>query len=55
MILLNKIKKTLILKIYITQLVYNVFFAFFNWDSLHATLNSHYKAWSYKKKEPQKD
>ena len=21
---------------------------FFNWDSLHAKLNSHYKAWSYK-------
>ena len=27
---------------------------FFNWDSLHARLNSHYKAWSYKKKK-QKD
>ena len=25
-------------------------FFFFNWDSLHARLNSHYKAWSYKKK-----
>ena len=23
---------------------------FFNWDSLHARLNSHYKVWSYKKK-----
>ena len=23
---------------------------FFNWDSLHASLNSHYKAWSYIKK-----
>ena len=23
---------------------------FFNWDSLHARLNSHYKAWSHKKK-----
>ena len=22
---------------------------FFDWDSLHARLNSHYKAWSYKK------
>ena len=22
---------------------------FFNWDSLHARLNSHYEAWSYKK------
>ena len=26
-------------------------FFFFNWNSLHATLNSHYKAWSYKKKK----
>ena len=25
-------------------------FFFFSWDSLHARLNSHYKAWSYKKK-----
>ena len=25
-------------------------FLFFNWDSLHARLNSHYKAWNYKKK-----
>ena len=24
-------------------------FFLFNWDSLHARLNSHYKAWSYKK------
>ena len=24
--------------------------SFFNWDSLYARLNSHYKAWSYKKK-----
>ena len=27
---------------------------FFNWDSLYARLNSHYKAWSYKKNK-QKD
>ena len=27
---------------------------FFNWDSLHARLNSLYKAWSYKKKEHKK-
>ena len=26
----------------------------FNWDSLHARLNSHYKAWSYKKKKHKK-
>ena len=24
-------------------------FFFFIWDSLHARLNSHYEAWSYKK------
>ena len=24
---------------------------FLNWDSLHTRLNSHYKTWSYKKKE----
>ena len=29
-------------------------FFFFNWDSLHARLNSHYEAWSYKKKKAQK-
>ena len=27
---------------------------FFNWDSLHARLNSHDKAWSYKKKKYKK-
>ena len=27
---------------------------FFNWDSLHARLNSHYKACGYKKKEYKK-
>ena len=27
---------------------------FFNWDSLHARLNSHCKAWSYKKKKHKK-
>ena len=25
-------------------------FSFFNWDSLHARLSSHYEAWSYKKR-----
>ena len=31
---------------------YCCFFCFFfiNWDSPHARLNSHYEAWSYKKK-----
>ena len=27
---------------------------FFNWDSLHVRLNSHCKAWSYKKKKHKK-
>ena len=27
------------------------FFIFFNWHSLYARLNSHYMAWSYKKKK----
>ena len=27
-----------------------VFLFFFNWDSPHARLNSHYEAWSYKKR-----
>ena len=26
----------------------------FNWDSFHARLNSHYEAWSYKKKKHKK-
>ena len=32
------------------------FFVFFfgNWDSLHSRLNSHYEAWSYKKKKHEK-
>ena len=31
--------------------VLDVFFFLLNWDSLNARLNSHYKAWSYKKKK----
>ena len=27
---------------------------FFNWDSAHARLKSHYEAWSYKKKKNKK-
>ena len=27
---------------------------FFNWDSLHASLNCHWKAWIYKKKKHKK-
>ena len=26
-----------------------LFINFFNWDSLHARLNSHYESWNYKK------
>ena len=29
-------------------------FVFFNWDSLQARLNSHYEAWSYKKRSTKK-
>ena len=32
----------------------NAYFFFFNWDLLHARLNSHYEAWSYKKKKHKK-
>ena len=33
----------------------NCFLLFvFNWDSLHARVNSHYEAWSYKKKKYKK-
>ena len=32
----------------------NFYFSFFNWDSIHATLNSHYEAWSYNKKKHEK-
>ena len=28
-----------------------IMFSFINWDSLHARLKSHYKAWSYNKKK----
>ena len=30
------------------------FFFFFFWYSLHARLNSHYEAWSYKKRKHKK-
>ena len=32
----------------------SIFFFFFNWYSLHARLNSHYEAWSYKKRKHKK-
>ena len=31
------------------------FFFFFDWDSLQTRLNSHYEAWSYKKRRRQKN
>ena len=35
--------------------IFQLFFLFvFNWDSLHARLNSHYEAWSYKKRSTKK-
>ena len=46
-------KKLQLVKVIITQL--GVFFVFcFNWDSLHARLNSHYEAWSDKKRSTKK-
>ena len=36
-------------KIYIFLAYIFEFLIFLNWDSLHARLNSHYEAWSYKK------
>ena len=35
-------------------IIFLIFYFFFNWDSLHARLNSHYKVWSCKKKEHKK-
>ena len=34
---------------------FSVICDFLKWDSLHAKLNSHYEAWSYKKKKHNKD
>ena len=36
------------------ELIHIYKFLSFNWDLLHAKLNSHYKAWSYKKKKHKK-
>ena len=32
------------------EAVIGFFFFFLNWDSPHTRLNSHYEAWSYKKR-----
>ena len=45
--------RTLFTDTYFTEIPTTDFF-FFNCDSLHATLNSHYEAWSYKKKKHKK-
>ena len=53
-VLLFKIRKCVSLKtiklLFVTLTYLTVIFFFSNWDSLHARLNSHYKAWSYKKR-----
>ena len=33
-------------------LLFSYLFFFFNWDSLHAMLNSRFEAWGYKKRSP---
>ena len=39
-------------KLIVLFLVFFIYlFIYFNWDSLHARLNSHYEAWSHKKKK----
>ena len=43
------ISRTLIQKWLLLLLLF-----FFNWDSPHARLNSHYEAWSYKKRSTKK-
>ena len=40
--------------LYILITVYKLHNFFLNWDSLHARPNSHYEAWSYKKKKQKK-
>ena len=42
-------------KLIVLFLVFFIYlFIYFNWDSLHARLNSHYEAWSHKKKKHKK-
>ena len=37
------------------EIIFSIlFFILMIWDSLHARLNSHYEAWSYKKKKYEK-
>ena len=58
-IAINNISKTLPIDISVLQgsiLGHLLFLThiFFNWGSLHARLNSHYKAWNYKKRSTKK-
>ena len=41
-------------KVVINNKTSSSFFFFFNWYSLHASLSSHYEAWSYKKRKHKK-
>ena len=44
----------LVSTIFIKFLFFHQMISFFNWDSVHAKLNSHYEAWNYKKKSTKK-
>ena len=46
----SRITLPIIIIIKITILIIIITMIFFNWDSLHARLRSHYEAWHYKKR-----
>ena len=50
----KEIQGYMIITLHLQILFFFFTLIFFNWDSLHAPLNSHYKAWSYKKKKHKK-
>ena len=50
----KKRKKQKTVKFNINQRAIPVMQSQLNWDSLHARLNSHYEAWSYKKRSTKK-
>ena len=45
--------RKLSVEVWLVKIMQSIFFYFFfiNWYSLHARLNSHYEAWSYKKRK----
>ena len=45
--------RKLSVEVWLVKIMQSIFFFFFfiNWYSLHARLNSHYEAWSYKKRK----